>query len=104
MSGANNSHVNGLSCIVSHCSHRPFLENPKDFGLKRHFKVADFIQKNSPAVSLFNKSSAALHSAGEGALRMTKELGFQQRSWKRSRVDSDKGFLRSWSRFMNSSS
>ena len=41
-----------------------FLQDPQQFGLQFHGKVADFVQKQGAALSLFEAADAVLQGAG----------------------------------------
>ena len=68
--------------------HRLVLADPLQFaafqktqqlGLKRQRHLTDLVQKQRAAIRRLNPSRPPLHRAGEGASRMPKKLGLQQR-------------------------
>ncbi len=68
--------LNGL--VAAHTLETLLLHQPKDLGLRHGGHVADFVQKQGPAVALLELADAFFIRAGKSALLMTEKLALQQ--------------------------
>src|SRR5207237_4690791 len=73
--------------VAAHAGEGSVLEKTQQLGLQRPAHVADLVEKNGPAVGLFNATVLLSQRAGEGALFVAEQLAFQQRFGDRPAVD-----------------
>ncbi len=71
----------------------PFLDRAQQFGLQPHIHLGDFVQQQGAAGGLFEFSDASRHRAGERALLVAEQLGFQQVLGDRRAIDRYERFL-----------
>ena len=56
----------------------PLLQNAQQFGLRFERQLADFIQEDGPAMSLFKVPRARIRRARKRALRVPEQFRFHQ--------------------------
>ena len=77
--GADDPDVHRDDRVVPHPADLLFLQDPEQRGLKFQGQFADLVQKDGAAVGRFKQAGlAALPRAGEGGIRVAKELGLHQ--------------------------
>ena len=54
------------------------LDRAQQLGLQPHVHLGDFVEQQRAAGRLLELADAARHRAGEGALLVAEQLGFQQ--------------------------
>ena len=69
------------------------LEHAKEPRLRLHRHVADLVEEERAALGLLEAAGRAGIGAGEGALLMTEQLGFDEVARNRGHVDGDEGAL-----------
>src|SRR6185295_6108506 len=67
------------------------LEHAQQRDLDLLGQIADFVEKDRPAIGRFEASEAPLRGAGEGSLLMAEELGGDQRRWDCRAIDGNEG-------------
>src|SRR3546814_7805817 len=73
---------------------RPLFEHAEQFDLHVETHVADFVEKERAALARFEMADAAGMGAGEAALFMPEEFGFDEFAGNRAAVDRGKGLAR----------
>ncbi len=74
------------------CAHSPdlaVLKEEKELSLGLRVQVADLVDKQDPAVRLFDQADAVGGRARERALDVSKELALDQRFWEGGEVNGD---------------
>ena len=70
-----------------------FLDGAQQLGLQAHIHLADFVEQQGAAIGLFELADAAGDGAGEGALFMAEQFGFQQIVRDRRAIDRNEGLV-----------
>src|SRR3546814_11114058 len=78
MGGRNDADVDGLHLAAADADDRPLFEHAEQFDLHVETHVADFVEKERAALARFEMADAAGMGAGEAALFMPAELGFDE--------------------------
>src|SRR5271169_1135009 len=86
--------IDGNGLVATHAFDFTFLKHPQQCDLDLGRQVANFIQKDRPAIGRFETSEASLGCAGEGALLVTEKLGSNQRLWDCSAIHPDECMIR----------
>src|SRR5246127_730690 len=89
MSSRNYPDVDGNGLITTHAFDFTLLEHSQQCDLNLGRQVANFVQKNCPAVCRFEPSEASLGCTGESALLVTEKLRRNQRLWDCSAIHAD---------------
>ena len=76
--GRDQSHVDFDSSRSADRLERPPLQYTQKFDLSLQRDIADFVQKQRPAMSHFEPTHSVFVSAGEGAFYVSKEFALQQ--------------------------
>jgi hypothetical protein len=71
----------------SHRAHHALLQDAQQLDLKRQRHVADFVEEQGAAICRLEKPAPRIAGAGEGALHMAEQLGFEQLLGNRPAVD-----------------
>src|SRR5689334_16202508 len=77
--GGNHARVKTKHVAGAQALHLPALQKAQQLGLAGEREFADLIEEDCSAVCRVDLSQPRLHRPGEGAPRMAKELGFDQR-------------------------
>src|ERR1017187_469705 len=76
--GGDDAHGDANDLLAADAVELAFLQDPQQFGLRSAVKIADFVEEDGAAVSLFEFAAARGGGAGEGTFFMAEELGFEQ--------------------------
>ncbi len=87
------AHIYLLGLVGAKHFHLFLLNSPQQAGLYAEGSVADFIQKNSTAISGLKEAGPGFISTCERAFYKAKQLAFQQRFWYCSTIDRHEGAL-----------
>ena len=90
--GGNHAHINGGFLGPSHRTDAALLQDAQQLHLHGNAHLADFIEKDGPAVRHFKKTALVLCSPGECPLHVAEQFAFQQSLRKGAAIDGDKRF------------
>ena len=76
--GHDHAHVHGDGAVAADALHLPLFQDAQQLGLHHQRHVADFVQEQRAAVGLFEFAQVPGGGAGERALLMAEQLGFDQ--------------------------
>jgi hypothetical protein len=82
-----NPHVDAAGQILADSTHLAFLQHAQELRLSAGRELADFVEKERPAVGFFEESGAFACRAGEGPARMAEQLGLDELVAQRGAVD-----------------
>ena len=80
-----------MALVAAKRSHFALLQHPQQLGLQGQRHVADFVQKQGPAIGRVEQPFPVLVGAGEGPLAVAEQFAFQQLLGQRAAVLSNKG-------------
>ena len=92
--GGDHPHVQVQRTPTTHSLHLAFLQHAQQLGLQRQGHLGDFIQQQGAALGLLELARVGLRGAGEGALLMAEQHGFEHRLGDGCTVDGNEGLLR----------
>jgi hypothetical protein len=87
----NDADVNGLDLAAADADDRPFFQHAEQLDLHVETHVADFVEKQRAAAARFEMADAAGMGAGEAALFMAEQFGFDEVAGNGAAVDRGKG-------------
>ena len=87
--GRNDAHVHLLGGRRADALEAPFLQDAQQLGLEIERQIADFVEKQRPAMGQLESALARGDRARERAARVAEELAFDQRRRQRRAVDDD---------------
>ena len=91
--GGDDAHVHRDGFGGAHGPHFAFLQHPQQLGLELQGHVADLVQEQGAAVGGLEEAGAVAIGAGEGALAVTEEFGFEHVLGNGGAVDRHEGTL-----------
>jgi len=94
VAGADDPGVHRALLVGTQAPDPALLEHPQQLHLERQRHVADLVEKERPAVGLFELARMPLRRAGEGALFVAEELGEEQAFGEGRAVNAHKGLSR----------
>ncbi len=77
--------------VAAQAAELHLLQHAQQLDLGEEAQIADFIQEERAVGGLLEVAFARSHRAGEGALLMAEQLGFDQRLWNGAAGDGNKG-------------
>lgn len=82
----NDAHVKAHGPAAAHAHQMPLFQHAQQLDLSRGREIADFVQKNGSALSLFKVTLARVQRSGERAPLVSEQLAFHQTGggWPRS--------------------
>src|SRR5690349_3549145 len=99
--GGDDADVDCYVCSSADAAHGAFLQHPQQLRLCGKIQRINFVEKERPAGSFFEKTAAVFVSAGERAALMAEEFGFDQCFGDRRAVDIYKRCIMSWTQVVN---
>src|SRR5215470_12832509 len=91
ISGCDHADIHLYILITADTAELPFLNDAQQFHLDRWRRVADFVQKDGPAVRDFEQTRLVGNGSSEGAFYVPEKLAFQERFRNGTTVDGHKG-------------
>ena len=89
----NHPHIDLDRCVTSDAVERTIGEHAQQSGLQLCRHVADFVEKQGPAVRLFEAALTRRLGAGKCTAIMPKQLAFEQVTGDRRGVERDEGLV-----------
>ena len=72
--GGNDSNIDSARQVFSDSPHFPILQHAQEFGLRACGQLANFVEKQRPAVSVFKQSRPLSYGPGKRASRVAEEF------------------------------
>ena len=87
--GRDDAHVHGARRVLAHAPHLALLQHAQQLGLRARRQLGHLVEEQRAAVGVLEQPGARADGAGEGAARVTEQLGLDQVVGQRGAVDGD---------------